>query len=871
MAEILTPKEIAERLQDLPQHLVTGFAARAATHVLPVLATDCDEAEFLWFWEEEEREKHLSSLFQSLNVAWYAAGAGSVGKEKSIFANAANAATDAANAAANAAYDAVNVANAAYDAANAANAAYDAANAVTYAAYATDYNIVITEFKLLTSPANYLSQPLPKHHQSELFIQSLRKIGFDYWADWYQDRVDGKPIDLELIEKTIFLPNEITKSPREINAYLVNLRTGEAKQPLNKVRVIFIGHGAAGKTSLVRALHGESVVAGQEKMTCGIEIRHWALPESEIKAHFWDFGGQVMAHATHQFFLRSRCVYVLVLDARSDVNANMQAEYWLEHVRAFGSDAPVLIVWNKADLTPINLDFNSLKQKFENIIDLYPLSCTKYQADYKPEFERFLRDFSKIIRETVDQQQIYFTDAHFNVLTKLQKFTPRKAFLEETEFNQICNQFEVKQDGDLSRQWLLKLLDDLGVIIHFEKILWSKAYVLNPHWLTYGVYTVLYEDKTKRQQGRVSLQDVHDFLNQQPVKTDDGVTLKYSPDRCQFIIEAMEQFKLCYCVDMKDKIYMIPDLLSSDQPKELDFDKTVALAFDFDFEGLLPRHLIANLIVRRHHEIHNEMVWQNGVYFYNKNFEARALIQADYYNRRFSLWVNGKGASRYFSALHDDIMQMLEKMKKLQYQEWVVLPERYRKNQQTLPRVPFRTLLANERKGNQEYTCEYGDINLAEVLKIMPKDKREEVAKTVIHAERMFYNEGGTVHDTTFGDKTVITKEISKQVQAQIQELANKLKTLQFEIKTAIEDESVRQQSLAELRAIREALENIQKTDKVEQKEAQETLETFYERMKNGGSNLMNSLTYLRDSSETTQWVRDHLTNLMTTLNSWIN
>ena len=197
MAEILTPKEIAERLQDLPQHLVTGFAARAATHVLPVLATDCDEAEFLWFWEEEEREKHLSSLFQSLNVAWYAAGAGSVGKEKSIFANAANAATDAANAAANAAYDAVNVANAAYDAANAANAAYDAANAVTYAAYATDYNIVITEFKLLTSPANYLSQPLPKHHQSELFIQSLRKIGFDYWADWYQDRVDGKPIDLE--------------------------------------------------------------------------------------------------------------------------------------------------------------------------------------------------------------------------------------------------------------------------------------------------------------------------------------------------------------------------------------------------------------------------------------------------------------------------------------------------------------------------------------------------------------------------------------------------------------------------------------------------------------------------------------------------
>jgi len=235
------------------------------------------------------------------------------------------------------------------------------------------------------------------------------------------------------------------------------------------------------------------------------------------------------------------------------------------------------------------------------------------------------------------------------------------------------------------------------------------------------------------------------------------------------------------------------------------------------------------------------------------------------------LWVNGKGASRYFSVLHDDIMQMLEKMKKLQYQEWVGLPTAHEENQAIAHRAPFRDLLALENAGESRYICRYGTFNLAEVLKIMPKDKREEVAKTVIHAERVLFNEGGTIHDTTFGDKTVITKEITEQVQTQIQQLDNKLKELQFEIKTAIEDESLRKQSLAELRAIREALENIQKTDKVEQKEAQETLQTFYERMKNGGSNLMNSLTYLRDSSETTQWVRDHLTNLMTTLNSWVN
>lgn len=850
MAKRLSREE-SRKYHDLPNCSVIGFGARVATSILPNLANG---EEFLWFWQIQ-RDQHLLAVFQASNVAWYVSQAR---KTTSNFFCGAGAGAGAA-------------ARKAAEAAKADKAAREAAEAAASAGIFADANITffIDEFTYVYAPDiieyelslvksnNYLSQPLLEHPQAKQFVELLKQINFNYWAEWYQDRLDGKPFNLELLKKSVFLPDEIkSKSPREINAYLMSLHT--AKQPLNKLRVIFIGHGAAGKTSLVRVLHGEKVVEGQEKMTCGIEIRQWSVPNSEIKAHFWDFGGQVMAHATHQFFLRSRCIYVLVLDARSDVNANMQAEYWLEHVRAFGNDTPVLIVGNKADLAQVNLNFNSLKEKFENIIDFYPISCTKCQDEYKPEFDRFLRDFTEIIHKTVDRQQIYFTDAHFNVLTELQKFTPAKAFLPETEFHKICNQFKVEKEGDLNRQWLLKLLDDLGIVIHFEKLKWIKAYVLNPHWLTYGVYTVLYEDKTKRQQGRVTEQNVYNFLNQRPVKTDDGVTLKYPEDRCQFIIEAMEQFELCYCVDNKAKIYVIPDLLPSDRPKKLNFDKQAALAFDFDFEGLLPRHLIANLIVRHHHEIFNEMVWQNGVYLENRNFQAHALVEADYYNRRFSLWVNGKGASRYFSVLHNEIIDMLQKMAKLQYEEWIVLLERYKRNSQNIPRVPFRTLLANERKGNRIYTCEYGDINIAEVLKIMPKKERDEMAKTVINAERVLYNERGTVHDTTFGDKTVI----SAQTQAQIQQFDEKLKTLQFEIKTDVEDEQLRTQLLKELRALREALQDIQKTGS-ERKEAQETLQSFSQHLKNGSSKLMSALNQWRENSETLQWIQEGIDNLL--------
>jgi GTPase SAR1 family protein len=71
-----------------------------------------------------------------------------------------------------------------------------------------------------------------------------------------------------------------------------------------------MGDGYAGKTSLIRALHGEAVIPGHEPTTPGIEIREWPVPNSDIKAHLWDFGGQVMAHAMHKFFLREHCIYV---------------------------------------------------------------------------------------------------------------------------------------------------------------------------------------------------------------------------------------------------------------------------------------------------------------------------------------------------------------------------------------------------------------------------------------------------------------------------------------------------------------------------------------------------------------------------------
>ncbi|MCI5131910.1 MAG: hypothetical protein D3904_10365, partial [Candidatus Electrothrix sp. EH2] len=427
----------------------------------------------------------------------------------------------------------------------------------------------------------YASQNQEWHRRGKELVQAFRDVGhgFDIWADWFQGRINGVPTDKKFLEAVAYLPEEILdQEPKYINAYLKSL--GNAAGALNRVRVIFLGYGEAGKTSLIRALNGLEVDEGKEKMTPGIDISTWEVPDTEITAHFWDFGGQVVAHATHQFFLRSRCLYVLLLDGRTEINANEQAEYWLEHVRAFGNKAPVILVGNKADLCAVNLDMRQLKEKHPNVIDFYPLSCTQYQNQYALEFQRFQKDLSKEVAE-LGVHTVRFGKAHLAVLDELTERSGTESFLPKTDWLDLCADKGLAEQGDLNQAWLLDLFDKLGVIVHFPKLAALDSYILNPRWLTYGVYTLLYSNEAKEKKGRLQESEIIRILSEAEVRDHLGNILSYPQEKAWIVLKAMEEFDLSFpCRHEPDSI-VIPALLDSDQPKH-GFDKQDSLAFEFD-------------------------------------------------------------------------------------------------------------------------------------------------------------------------------------------------------------------------------------------------------------------------------------------------
>jgi internalin A len=116
----------------------------------------------------------------------------------------------------------------------------------------------------------------------------------------------------------------------------------QGELPLAEAKVIFVGQGGSGKTSLVKQLFHERFNEF-EPQTHGINIRAWELQtkaDDSVTLNVWDFGGQEIMHATHQFFLSKRSLYILVLDRRKDEDP----EHWLQLIESFGGDSPIIVV-----------------------------------------------------------------------------------------------------------------------------------------------------------------------------------------------------------------------------------------------------------------------------------------------------------------------------------------------------------------------------------------------------------------------------------------------------------------------------------------------------------------------------------------------
>ena len=187
-----------------------------------------------------------------------------------------------------------------------------------------------------------------------------------------------KGLDLRA-NKRLPIPPEILKDWEDAPAilrYIEQIAGKEAKRPLNEAKMLLVGEGLVGKTSLVDMLL-TAAPTENAKQTDGVEIRRWDVrpisregapaDNDTVQLNIWDFGGQEIMHATHQFFLTKRSLYLVVLNAREG-EIRGRLDYWLKIIDSFGGDSPVIVVVNRGDEHRLELNRADLQRKYPDRI-----------------------------------------------------------------------------------------------------------------------------------------------------------------------------------------------------------------------------------------------------------------------------------------------------------------------------------------------------------------------------------------------------------------------------------------------------------------------------------------------------------------------
>jgi GTPase SAR1 family protein len=166
---------------------------------------------------------------------------------------------------------------------------------------------------------------------------------------------------------------------------------------LYEAKMLIVGEGGAGKTSLVRKLEDQkNELPEEEETTKGIDIHSYTFDcgkDREFSINMWDFGGQEIYHATHQFFLSKDALYVLVDSTR--VNAKKaddgSFQYWLQSVELLGGGSPLLIVQNEIGDRSKDLDMLDIQGRFGFVKEKYPMNLQTCRG--LDEFETDLKHY----------------------------------------------------------------------------------------------------------------------------------------------------------------------------------------------------------------------------------------------------------------------------------------------------------------------------------------------------------------------------------------------------------------------------------------------------------------------------------------------
>jgi internalin A len=456
--------------------------------------------------------------------------------------------------------------------------------------------------------------------------------------------IEGNPFDI--------LPPEIASQGIEsIRNFFRELKDPDY---LYEVKLILVGEGRVGKTSLSNALTDENFSLEDEKSTEGINIQQWNISKEEVAKYnpeikrdllinIWDFGGQEIYHSTHQFFLTKRSLYLLITESRKE-DSHEDFFYWLNIIKMLGDKSPVLMVLNKCDQPIKDLPIKEYKNNFDNIIDFDKISL----VNEKCHLDNLNNFRNKVIKIAANLPHIGnpLPKVWVDIRREIENLKSNgKNFIPISEFENLCKRYYLSQERT---DFLSDFFHDLGVFLHFRNdIVLKQVIFLNHEWITKGVYKILDDSIVKDNKGVFTDMDIERIWKDS----------EHKPKTVE-LISLMKNTKFDLCFEVGPKKYLVPRLLPVDQI-EFEWDENNATAkFEFRYK-FMPKGMLARIIVKLHEDIFENSYWRYGVKL--KFEDTFALIREYYFENKISISLYGDSVKeslflirKAFAKIHKD-------------------------------------------------------------------------------------------------------------------------------------------------------------------------------------------------------------------------
>ncbi|WP_020559412.1 COR domain-containing protein [Thiofilum flexile] len=386
----------------------------------------------------------------------------------------------------------------------------------------------------------------------QAFDRQLRDLDLKFLADDLKNIFENKPLGLHAINYLKNISEAELNNPVALRRIILE---GEGES-IHAVRVLLLGPGGAGKSSLADRLQGKPVNL-VKKLTVGVDyLNHQPLnlhnnfnylsQNKKLDLYLWDFGGQTIFHGLHSAFLHENCVYVLVVDSRHE----QAPDEWLHQIRHLtGGRTKVLLVTNWYEGCETRQNETRLLREFPDILDT---NCFFYFSCHEPDKPNFQTFVEALEKASLDSQRMVLKEM-LKVHEALKRHYQQDIFLDATKLRNI-----IKSNANSEPKVVVDKLQQLGFLVKVDR---KRAhYCLKPEWAVDNAYKVLYSKILRDADGVLTLDALLDKF--------EDLLGNYT----RYLVDFLETRSLCCDLNRdqeeEDATYFFPDAAPADEPKD---------------------------------------------------------------------------------------------------------------------------------------------------------------------------------------------------------------------------------------------------------------------------------------------------------------